>query len=34
MYEFDWIVELNYKNVKDMFDPIVNKIISLIKRQL
>jgi hypothetical protein len=30
----DWVVELNYRDVKEMFDPVVNKIIVLIREQL
>ncbi|CAG8562711.1 11855_t:CDS:2 [Funneliformis caledonium] len=32
--EEDWLIELTYKNVKDMFDPIISKVLSLIKEQL
>ncbi|CAI2162477.1 10848_t:CDS:2 [Funneliformis geosporum] len=32
--EEDWMFELTFKNVKDMFDPVLSKIISLIKDQL
>jgi hypothetical protein len=32
--DIDWSIELNYKDVKEMFDPVVNKIITLIKEQL
>ncbi|GES81263.1 hypothetical protein GLOIN_2v1470298 [Rhizophagus clarus] len=32
--DIDWSIELNYKDVKEMFDPVVNKIIILIKNQL
>ncbi|CAG8709902.1 16751_t:CDS:2 [Racocetra persica] len=32
--ENDWIVELDYMNVKNMFDPVVNRIINMIKIQL
>ncbi|CAB4408748.1 unnamed protein product [Rhizophagus irregularis] len=32
--DIDWSIELNYKDVKEMFDPVVNKIITLIKDQL
>jgi len=30
----DWIVEMTYDDVKKMFDPVVNKIIALIEKQL
>ncbi|CAG8544704.1 19684_t:CDS:2, partial [Racocetra fulgida] len=32
--ENDWIIELDYMNVKNMFDPVVNRIINMIKIQL
>ncbi|CAG8564138.1 9476_t:CDS:10 [Paraglomus brasilianum] len=32
--DVDWIVEMTYEDVKKMFDPVVNKIITLIERQL
>ncbi|CAG8597070.1 369_t:CDS:2, partial [Scutellospora calospora] len=32
--EDDWIIELNYMAVKIMFDPIVDRIINMIKTQL
>ncbi|GES81301.1 hypothetical protein GLOIN_2v1762633 [Rhizophagus clarus] len=34
MEEADWLIELDFLNVKEMFDPVVNKIIELITRQL
>ncbi|CAG8547937.1 15916_t:CDS:2 [Acaulospora colombiana] len=34
MEEADWLVEFDFQSVKDMFDPVVNKIIELIQRQL
>ncbi|RIA97905.1 hypothetical protein C1645_801499 [Glomus cerebriforme] len=30
----DWSIELSYRDVKEMFDPVINKIINLIKEQL
>ncbi|CAG8573501.1 84_t:CDS:2, partial [Dentiscutata erythropus] len=32
--ENDWIIELDYMIVKNMFDPVVNRIINMIKAQL
>ncbi|CAG8787878.1 1385_t:CDS:1, partial [Acaulospora morrowiae] len=34
MEEAEWIVELDFQSVREMFDPVVNKIIELIRRQL
>ena len=34
MEEEDWTVELSYKEVKEMFDPVIERIISLIRKQL
>ncbi|CAG8485693.1 21175_t:CDS:10 [Cetraspora pellucida] len=31
--EADWIIDLDFQTVKDMFDPVVKKIIDLIQRQ-
>ncbi|RGB24188.1 hypothetical protein C1646_821728 [Rhizophagus diaphanus] len=30
----DWVIEINYKDIKAMFDPIVDRIIKLINLQL
>ncbi|CAJ0755622.1 14735_t:CDS:2 [Entrophospora sp. SA101] len=34
MEEAEWLIELEFQVIKDMFDPVVNKIIELIRRQL
>ncbi|CAG8480448.1 3807_t:CDS:2 [Acaulospora colombiana] len=34
MEEDGWVVIINFNDVKEMFDPVVNKIIRLIRRQL
>ncbi|RHZ71894.1 hypothetical protein Glove_249g8 [Diversispora epigaea] len=34
MEESEWLIELDFQSVKDMFDPVINKIIELIQRQL
>ncbi|CAH1766708.1 4579_t:CDS:10, partial [Entrophospora sp. SA101] len=34
MEEEDWLLEITYKDVLAMFDPVVNKIIRLIRNQL
>ncbi|PKY37991.1 hypothetical protein RhiirA4_500116 [Rhizophagus irregularis] len=34
MEENDWVIEINYEDIKAMFDPVVNKIIRLIHLQL
>jgi molecular chaperone DnaK (HSP70) len=34
MDELEWVIELTFEDVKDMFDPIVAKIIRLIRDQL
>ena len=31
MEEDDWIIEIKYNDVKEMFDTVINKIISLIR---
>ncbi|CAG8653044.1 18293_t:CDS:2, partial [Racocetra fulgida] len=33
MEDDDWIIELDFQTVKDMFDPVINKIIDLIQWQ-
>ncbi|CAG8551071.1 1869_t:CDS:2, partial [Dentiscutata erythropus] len=33
MEDAEWLIELDYQTVKDMFDPVVKKIIDLIQRQ-
>ncbi|CAB4424740.1 unnamed protein product [Rhizophagus irregularis] len=32
--EDDWVIELNFRTVKSFFDPVINKILGLIERQL
>ncbi|PKC12223.1 actin-like ATPase domain-containing protein [Rhizophagus irregularis] len=34
MEETDWLIEFGYKDIKSMFDPIVERIIDMIKMQL
>ncbi|CAB5192632.1 unnamed protein product [Rhizophagus irregularis] len=34
MEENDWVIEINYEDIKAMFDPIVDRIIKLINLQL
>ncbi|GES81271.1 hypothetical protein GLOIN_2v1030945 [Rhizophagus clarus] len=34
MEENDWIIDINFEDLKSMFDPVVGKIISLIRGQL
>ncbi|GBB95727.1 hypothetical protein RclHR1_00260032 [Rhizophagus clarus] len=34
MEESDWLIEFSYKDIKSMFDPIVEKIITMIQTQL
>ncbi|RIA82054.1 hypothetical protein C1645_809788 [Glomus cerebriforme] len=34
MEEIEWIVELTYDDVKAMFDPVIERIINLIRKQL
>ncbi|PKY32714.1 actin-like ATPase domain-containing protein [Rhizophagus irregularis] len=34
MEENDWIIEINFEDLKSMFDPVVEKIIRLIRGQL
>ncbi|CAG8599144.1 15326_t:CDS:2, partial [Racocetra fulgida] len=33
MEEAEWLIDLDFQTVKDMFDPVVKKIIDLIQRQ-
>jgi hypothetical protein len=30
----EWVIEINFKDIKNMFDPVIDKIISLIRGQL
>ena len=34
MEEEDWIIELTYEEVKAMFDPVIERILTLIRGQL
>ena len=34
MEEAKWLIELEFQTIKDMFDPVINKIVELICRQL
>ena len=30
----DWILEIKYEDVREMFDPVIEKVIRLIRNQL
>ncbi|GES81266.1 hypothetical protein GLOIN_2v1502209 [Rhizophagus clarus] len=34
MEDNDWIIDINFEDLKSMFDPVIGKIIRLIRRQL
>ncbi|CAB4408744.1 unnamed protein product [Rhizophagus irregularis] len=34
MEDNDWIIDINFEDIKSMFDPVVGKIIRLIRGQL